>query len=80
VLKNEANVEVSELQFVEWPLESGSRSKSITIDSHVKMSNFTAENKLFTAWSHNMFWSLYLGTSSMTTEQVVNFYVTHQLQ
>jgi len=36
VLKNEANAQVPELQFVDWPLEPGSRSESITIDSHVK--------------------------------------------
>lgn len=36
---SEANAEV---QFVEWPLEAGSRSDSIPTDPHVKMLNFRA--------------------------------------
>ena len=39
------------LQFLKWPLEADSKNKSIPIDPHVKMANFTAEMNIFTAWS-----------------------------
>ena len=38
------------LQFFEWPLEAGSKSESIPIHLHVKMSIFTAEINMFRAW------------------------------
>ena len=31
-------------------IEAGSKSKSIPMDTHVKMVNFTAEINMFTAW------------------------------
>jgi len=33
------------LQFLEWPLEAGSRSELIPTDTHVEKANFTAEKK-----------------------------------
>ena len=37
-LKNEANAEVpKKLQFLEWPLEAGSKSESIPMDPLVKV-------------------------------------------
>lgn len=35
----------SKRQFLEWPLEPGYKNKSIPIDSHVKMNNFSTEKK-----------------------------------
>lgn len=31
------------MQFLEWPLESGSKGKSFPVDPHVKITTFTAE-------------------------------------
>lgn len=55
VLSNEAIVECQKLQFIELPLEAGSKRESIPIDAHVKMLNFTAELNIFPAWYKNGF-------------------------
>lgn len=55
-LKNKADAEV---QFLEWPLEAGSKSKSSPTEPHVKMANFIAEINMLTAWYTQWFWSLW---------------------
>lgn len=46
-----------QLQFLKWPFEAVSKSKSIPFDPHVKVLNFTAEVNIFTAWYKKGFWS-----------------------
>ena len=49
------NGERQKLQFISWPLEAGSKNKSIPIDPNVKMPNFTAEINMSTVWYINFF-------------------------
>lgn len=43
-------VKCQNLQFIDWPLEAGSKREQIPIQPHVKMPKFTAEINMFTAW------------------------------
>ena len=54
-LKDEVNTKCEILQFLKWPLEAGTKKKSICIDPRIKMPNFPAEINMFTAWCRNGF-------------------------
>ena len=66
--------------FFNWPVGSGSKSESIFIDPHVKMSNFTAQINMFTAWFKNWFWSPQQDFTAMKIILGGNFYVRHQVE
>lgn len=68
------------MQFLQWPLEGGSKSESITIESHVKMANFTTEIYMFTAFYKKHFGFLQQISLPVTALQCIFSNITHLLK